>query len=379
MYGSPGQQPQQTRVYGSPSPSAPQQPQRSRPRQYFDRPAQPPQPPQPQPYEAPREPAPRRVRVPRPSRRAGGSGGGLTAIRKVTRLGCLPSVLIALLAFVLIFTFWADARLTRVDAMPDKHVAQTAGTNWLLVGSDSRQGLSDKDIERLGTGEVSGQGRTDTIMLLHIPRSGKAQLISIPRDSYVDIPGNGKDKINAAFAYGGPKLLTQTVEQTTGLHVDHYAEIGMGGLAALVDVVDGVDICVKEPMQDPKANLDIQAGCQTMDGPTALGYVRTRDSANGDLDRVQRQREFFTALMKKATSWQTLLNPFDLIPLTSKATATFTVGKGEHVWHMARLALAMGRGVETNTVPVGGFEDTDVGSVVLWDDQAAQQMFDSMK
>lgn len=362
-------------MYGSPGPQ-PQRPQRSRPRQYFDRPAQPPQP---QPYEAPREPAPRRVRVPRPSRRAGGSGGGLTAIRKVTRLGCLPTVLIALFAFVLIFTFWADARLTRVAAMPDKHAAQTAGTNWLLVGSDSRQGLSDKDIERLGTGEVSGQGRTDTIMLLHIPRSGKAQLISIPRDSYVDIPGNGKDKINAAFAYGGPKLLTQTVEQTTGLHVDHYAEIGMGGLAALVDVVDGVDICVKEPMQDPKANLDIQAGCQTMDGPAALGYVRTRDSANGDLDRVQRQREFFTALMKKATSWQTLLNPFDLIPLTSKATATFTVGKGEHVWHMARLALAMGRGVETNTVPVGGFEDTDVGSVVLWDDQAAQQMFDSMK
>src|SRR5699024_10809470 len=115
----------------------------------------------------------------------------------------------------------------------------------LLVGSDSRQGLSEEDQAELGTGGDVGIGRTDTIMLLHIPRSGSAQLVSIPRDSYVNVPGFGSDKINAAFTYGGPQLLAQTVEEATGVGIDHYAEIGMGGLANVVDSVGGVEICVE--------------------------------------------------------------------------------------------------------------------------------------
>lgn len=293
--------------------------------------------------------------------------------------GCVGIFVLVVVVCSLIFALWADTRLTRVDALPDEQVANTSGTNWLLVGSDSRQGLSEEDQQALGTGGDVGEGRTDTIMLLHIPRSGQAQLVSIPRDSYVEVPGFGMDKINAAFAYGGPKLLTQTVEGNTDLHIDHYAEIGMGGLANVVDSVGGVDICVPEPINDPLAGIDLQEGCQKLEGSDALGYVRTRATAMGDLDRVQRQREFFAALLDKITSPATLINPFRSISLINHTASSFIVGDGDHVWHLARVALAMGYGVDTETVPIGGFQDTVVGNVVLWDDEGAQQLWDSMK
>ena len=244
--------------------------------------------------------------------------------------GCLSGLawtLVVVLVLAVAGTFWLDSRLNRVAADPPQHIAATSGTNWLLVGSDSRTGLSEADAQRLGTGGDIGSMRTDTIMLLHIPLTGKATLVSLPRDSYVNIPGYGMDKINAAFTFGGPQLLTQTVEEATGLRIKHYAEIGMGGLANVVDAVSGIEVCPKEPIQDPLAHLDIQAGCQKVDGPTALGYVRTRATAMGDLDRVQRQREFFAALVKKVSSAGTLANPFRLLPTITTVTGSFTVGE----------------------------------------------------
>lgn len=327
----------------------------------------------------PQPEAPRRYRVPAPP-----EGHRPHRRRKRTSpvkgcLGCAGWVLAIVVVASLVLMLWADTRLTRVEAMPAQQVAKTAGTNWLLVGSDSRQGLTEEQQAELGTGGDVGVGRTDTIMLLHIPSSGKAQLISIPRDSYVSVPGFGQDKVNAAFTYGGPQLLTETVEGATGLHIDHYAEIGMGGLANVVDSVGGVDICVAEPINDPLANLDVQPGCQKLDGPTALGYVRTRATAMGDLDRVARQREFFAALLDKITSPATLINPFRAVSLINHTASSFIVGEDEHVWHLARVALAMGTGVETQTIPIGGFMDTEVGNVVLWDDAQAQQLFDSLR
>lgn len=294
-------------------------------------------------------------------------------------LGSFAGILAVLLVLLGVVTLWADSQLNRVDATPATQVSNTAGTNWLLVGSDSRQGLSEEDVARLGTGGDIGVGRTDTIMVLHLPRSGEPTLLSLPRDSYVNIPGWGMDKINAAFTIGGPQLLAQTVEESTGLRLDHYAEIGMGGLANMVDAIGGVEMCPVEPIQDPLANLDIQAGCQEFDGATALGYVRTRATAMGDLDRVVRQREFFSALLSTATSPGVLLNPFRVIPMISDAVDTFTVGNGDHVWHLARLALAMRGGIQTETVPIATFADYDVGNVVIWDDYAAQELFNSLK
>ena len=299
--------------------------------------------------------------------------------RRRNPMNVLGWILSIVLVGAVAITLVADARLARVDALPDNRIGNTAGTNWLIVGSDSRQGLSEEDVQRLGTGGDIGSGRTDAIMLLHIPATGKATLLSIPRDSYVNIPGYGNDKINAAFAFGGPKLLSETVENATGLRVDRYAEVGMGGLAGLTDVVGGVEVCPPEPIQDPLANLDIQAGCQVVDGPTALGYVRTRATAMGDLDRVMRQREFLSALMHTVVSPKVLFNPFRIVPLALKGSGLFIVGKRDHVWNLARLALAMRGGINTETVPISHFADTEVGNVAVWDDAAAAQLFGVMR
>ncbi|MCX7542888.1 LCP family protein [Corynebacterium sp. P5848] len=296
--------------------------------------------------------------------------------------GCMTPFLLIIgivLTLTVVIGLWADAKLNRVEATPVQQVANTAGTNWLLVGSDSRQGLTQDEIDVLGTGGDIGVGRTDTIMLLHYGRGSKPTLVSIPRDSYVNVPGYGMNKINSAFTFGGPQLLTETVEQATGLRIDHYAEIGFGGFAGLVDAVGGVEMCVTEAINDPLANINLPAGCQNLNGPEALGYVRSRAFAMGDLDRVSHQREFFSALMEKATNPTTLLNPFRLGPLISRASGTFTVGTGDHIWNLARLALAMRSGVVTETVPVGGFQDTAVGNVVLWDDAAARSLFGSLR
>ena len=293
--------------------------------------------------------------------------------------GCSGWIVLALVISLVLFVFWTDSRLSRTDALPPGNASSGSGTNWLLVGSDSRQGLSEEDQAELRTGGDVGIGRTDTIMLLHIPRSGTAQLVSIPRDSYVNVPGFGSDKINAAFTYGGPQLLAQTVEEATGVGIDHYAEIGMGGLANVVDSVGGVEICVEEAITDPLAGIDLAAGCQDLKGADALGYVRTRATAQGDLDRVQRQREFFAALLDKITSPATLINPFRAISLINNTSKSFMVNEDDHVWHLARVALAMSSGVDTETVPVGGFMDTNVGNVVLWDEAGAQELFSSMQ
>lgn len=299
--------------------------------------------------------------------------------KKSNPWGCIGLLIATVVVLSLAFVLWTDTRLDRVEALPSQQVPDTAGTNWLLVGSDSRQGLDAEQQAELGTGGDVGVGRTDTIMLLHIPDSGRAKLVSLPRDSYVNVPGFGEDKINSSFSYGGPALLATTVEQATGLRIDHYAEIGMGGLANVVDSLGGINICVQEPINDPLAGINLAAGCQDLRGPDALGYVRTRATAMGDLDRVARQREFFSALLEKVTSPGTFINPFKAVSLVNNTAGSFTVNTGDHVWHLARVALAMRNGVETETVPVAGFADTVVGNVVLWDEAGAQALWDSMK
>ncbi|HTF39751.1 MAG TPA: LCP family protein, partial [Propionibacteriaceae bacterium] len=132
-----------------------------------------------------------------------------------------------LLILLILFILWLVAvpayawtQIARVDAAPSgQRPADQPGKTFLLVGSDSRAGLSKAEQKRLGTGSTSGQ-RTDTIMLVYLPPGGKSVLISVPRDSYVDIPGSGKNRINAAYAFGGPELLVQTVERNTGLRLD---------------------------------------------------------------------------------------------------------------------------------------------------------------
>jgi LCP family protein required for cell wall assembly len=312
------------------------------------------------------------------------------ARRRRRRPGRILAAIVGVFVLVVIgFAGYVDRSLQRADALADYpgRLADTAGTNWLIVGSDSRAGLTPDQEAQLTTGDeaAAGGGRTDTIMLLHIPAligGGQVTLVSLPRDSSVPLAGHGRVKLNTTFALGGPTLLVQTVEKVTGVHVDHYAEIGFSGFADLVDDVGGVQLCPPEPIDDPLAGLNIPAGCQVLDGPQALGYVRTRHSPRGDLDRVVRQREFLGALIARAGSPAVLLNPFRIGPLAADAPDTVTVDNGDHVWHLARLGWALrslsGDAV-TMTVPIAGFGPVSDGSSgVLWDREQAGRLFDAL-
>ncbi len=298
--------------------------------------------------------------------------------------GVLIAVALLLIAALVLFVM-VDSRLNRVDALTDwpGRPAVTPGADWLIVGSDSREGLSAAERKRLGTGQAAGR-RTDTMMLLHIPRSGAPTLVSLPRDSYVPIPGRGRNKLNAAYAFGGPKLLAQTVENVTGIHIDHYMEIGFDGFASLVDAAGGVNMCIPKPMNDPMAGLRLKAGCQVLDSRQALGYVRTRAGGRGDLDRVVRQQQFLSALIGRLTAPSVLFNPFRSVPLAFNGADSIAVNRSDHVYHLIRFPFAMravsnGKGVAT-TVPVATTQTVPgAGSVVIWDRAKALALFDALR
>jgi LCP family protein required for cell wall assembly len=293
------------------------------------------------------------------------------------------ALLLVIVAAVVGTGVWIDTSLHRIPALtalPDRPPAGS-GTTWLLVGSDSRHDLSPAQQAELSTGGDLGDGRTDTILLVHVPGVGSdvpTTMVSIPRDSYVPIPGHGEDKINAAFALGGAPLLAQTVEQATGLRLDHYAEIGFDGFAVMVDAVGGVTMCLPEPISDPLAGIDLPAGCQELDGRTALGYVRTRATPRADLDRMTNQRQFMGTLMHRATNPAVLLNPLRWYPMAHAASGAVTVDDGAHVWDLARLAWALHGTVTTTAVPIGEFTGSDSGSVAVWDSDAAARLFQAL-
>ena len=179
--------------------------------------------------------------------------------------------------------------------------------NILLVGSDSRAGLSRRQLGRIQTVDVPGR-RTDTIMILHVsPRRDKAVLVSLPRDLRTEIDGH-TGKINAAFALGGPDLLVKTVEQTTGLPINHYAEIDFAGFLNVVDALGGITLCNRSGhrLDDPYANLHMGPGCKDMRGVQALAFVRARH-VDSDFGRIGRQQEFLRAVMAKVESNGNLL------------------------------------------------------------------------
>ena len=315
----------------------------------------------------------------------GDDGGGS---RRPRRRHPVRNTFRALLVLVLLVVVWlvgvpayAWSQVGRVDDTPSgKRPGGQPGETFLLVGSDSREGLTKAQEKKLGTGSVAGQ-RTDTIMLVIKPVTGKPVLVSLPRDSYVDVPGHGQNKINAAYAIGGPDLLVQTVEQSTGLRVDGYAEVGFGGFVSVIDALDGIRMCVPAAIKDQDSHLDLKKGCQTFDGATALGYVRMRKAdPRGDLGRVERQRQMLAAVAKKAASPATVLDPVRYWRLCTATASAVKVGDSTSVFDTGQAALAMktvsaGNGL-TLTVPVAnpGYS-TPVGSAVLWDESAAQEMF----
>jgi LCP family protein required for cell wall assembly len=273
--------------------------------------------------------------------------------------------------------FWVNGKLNRDVTLPAT-TNTSAGTNWLIAGDDSRTGLTRSQQDALHLGD-EGADASDSLMLLHMG-SGKPVLISIPRDSYVDIPGHGNDKINAALSIGGPPLLIQTVENLTGLKIDHYMGIGFEGLASVVNNVGGVRICLPTALTDANSGVSLKAGCQNLNGTEAVAFARDRDSfATSDLQREQDQRAFLSALLSKATSPGVYLNPFVSLPFASSAASSISVDKGASLWDLVQAALAL-RNPETTTVPIANpsFE-TSAGDSVELDQSKALELFDAIK
>lgn len=339
------------------------------------------------------------ARPPRDGERPGAGGGpprgprpdgsGPDGPRR--RGGRGKKILAGVLAFLLLWIgglLWAGnsawGKVKKLDAIPSQHLAEKGqGKNILLVGSDARTGLTAEQRKKLGTGTAEGK-RTDSIMVLHIG-GDKPTLMSIPRDSYVAIPGYGKNKINAAFSIGDAPLLIKTVEQNTGIHIDNYMEIGFGGFASVVDTVGGVNICVKNDMNDPKAHINLKKGCQDMDGATALGYVRARYSdPEGDIGRAKRQRQFLGALMGKIASPGNLLVPWKLKGLGESGAQGLAVDKDMSMLTAARtmwtLKKLSGNGGNSVVVPISNNAlPTPAGEAVEWDATRSQELFKAIR
>jgi LCP family protein required for cell wall assembly len=318
--------------------------------------------------------------LPPPGRRgtgaAGAAGGEPPRPKKRrTKRRIVGIVVLAWIVFLVAVPIWAWSKIAKVDADPGgDRPADQPGTTYLLVGSDSRRGLTKAEQKELSTGgDGGGRGRTDTIMMLHTG-SGPAVLMSIPRDSLVDIPGYGRTKINAAYAYGGPKLLVKTIENNTGIRVDDYVEVGFGGLVKVVDSLGGVEICPTQNIKDKDSGLDVKKGCQTADGRTALAYSRNRHTyATQDIQRVQSQREVLGSIAGEAKSPWTILNPVRYLSVASGASGSLTIGENVGPIALGKFALALsssmgGKGLNC-TVPLRDF-------AVTWDPQRAPKMFD---
>lgn len=292
---------------------------------------------------------------------------------------------LAWFAFMLGTPVFAWTAGTVVDTVPEgERPAEQPGNTVLLVGSDARDDLTPEERSRLGTGSSEGR-RTDTMMLLHTPPSGRAALVSLPRDSYVPIPGHGSNKLNAAYSFGGAELLVATIEANTGIRIDGYLEIGMLGLVDTVDAVGGIEVCPAEAINDKDSHLELQAGCQVVDGVTALGYARMRkQDPRGDLGRIERQREVIGKVVSKAANPVHLLNPLTYWSLNMAVSNSVARGEETGPGQLFSIATgffstALGSGYSL-TVPVSDpAASTSAGSAVIWDEAASEELFEGIR
>ncbi len=310
---------------------------------------------------------------------------------RITVFSVLGLILVLILATVGTW-FWASSKVTKVAALSDYdgRPAQGAGTNWLVVGSDSRSNLTAAQKAQLHVGSDQGQ-RTDTIMLLHYGSTGP-DLVSIPRDSYVSIPAYtdshgkshsaSKNKINAAYDFGGPQLLTKTVEEATGVRVDHYIEIGFLGVTDVVNSVGGVHMCLDAPVKDHYSGANLPAGCQNLNGTQSLQLIRSRYSlANSDISRMANQQKFVSALAKSVLRPGVVFNPFTLYPFLGDTLGSIAVDNGSGLWDLVSMAnhvrpITNGKGT-SGTVPIKneGYQVSGLGSTVRWDAGKANELF----
>ena len=259
---------------------------------------------------------------------------------------------------------------------PQQKVAagEEPAVNILVLGTDSRTSASDPSQWK------EGAQRTDAIMIVQVSGDRKTvSVMSIPRDSWVEIPGHGQGKINAAYSYGGPSLTIHTVENLTGIHIDHFAVANFESFVALTDEIGGVRVNLKTPQT--LAGKELGAGAQVLNGQQALAYTRERSSLpNGDFDRVKRQQTWMRSIVSRVLTNGTLSSPTALYSFLKTASRTVAVDESFTLNQMQSLALEM-RHLHSNdirfmTVPTAGTgTSTDGQSIVTLDADADAPLF----
>jgi LCP family protein required for cell wall assembly len=293
-----------------------------------------------------------------------------------------------------------DGNITRLDGVFDgldrAAVPASGPRTVLLVGSDSREGLPPGE-DFQGPGEIISGQRADTIILAHLYGDHDvAQLVSIPRDTWVEIPAYTdpatgatepahESKINSAFYLGGPSLLIETLQDLTGLSIDNYVQVDFTGFRRMVDVLGGVEVCLPEATREVQSGIDLPAGRSVVQGEQALAFVRQRTGLpRGDIDRISRQQQFIGAMVRKVLSAGTLANPLKVNGFLDAATDSLQVDEHLTVDDLRDLALRLRTfdtgGVIFSTVPVAETSARRQGqSVVLIDEGAAETLFDGLR
>jgi LCP family protein required for cell wall assembly len=282
-----------------------------------------------------------------------------------------------------VLTGYGNCHLVRIDA-------GTAGTpssgplNILIAGLDERTGLTPRQQQLLHVGPGTGETNTDTLMLVHVPADHRyVKVISLPRDSWVTIPGHGMNKINAALGIGGPKLMVRTVQRATGLTIDDYIEVNFLGFVKVIDALHGVNVCLPFAVNDRYSGLHMSAGPHHVNGVTALMFARDRHSfAASDLARIQDQQQLVASALSEAISSGTLANPVRLGKVLSAASSAIKVDRGFNVVSLANeLSGISPSQVTFTTVPLASLDYvTPSGqSAVLWQSSAASALFTALK
>jgi LCP family protein required for cell wall assembly len=280
----------------------------------------------------------------------------------------------------------ADASVNRTDAIPTSGNSGGGGAamNLLLVGNDSRASATPAELKELNTQANPGLN-TDTMILVHVPADGSgASFVSFPRDSYVQIPGHGWDKLNAAYADGhefdapsgaseaqkqaaGAQLLVRTISQLTGLQIDHYAEVDLLGFFKISTVLGGVQVNLCAPVKDRYSGVDLPAGMQTISGSQALSFVRQRHGLpRGDFDRIIRQQTFIGAMIRKMISQNVLLDLNKQRQLVKAVAGSLTVDQSLNLLNLAGQMQSVRAGaVSFQTIPYVGDDHDSQGRYIL--------------
>ena len=305
------------------------------------------------------------------------------------------SAALSALLLIAFGTYWwkyhaFSSGLNRLDiftnnaATKPTHDIDGKDQNILIVGNDDRSTATDAELKQLGTGRDGGSLNTDTMMVVHVPANGaKATLISLPRDSYVDIPGFGMNKLNSAYpdAYNaasgtaeakraaGAKLLVQTIQNLTGLTMDHFVQVDLLGFYRISNAIGGVTVNMCAAVKEPDSGIDLHKGINVIKGTQALAFVRQRynfPNGLGDLDRVERQRYFLTATFRKLTSAGTLLNPIKLQSLLTAVQSSLYMDSGLNPLNLARqMENLSADNIVGQTMPTDGFGTSSNGQSIL--------------